>query len=132
MQSRIIAIIAGVLTITIGLVLSGVVVNTVTDSGQKQGAAIKVVASAGTGLYKAGQPCPSGAKCYAPGSPGTQKTTLAENDLVSFNRLGSFSGASSVMNLIPLIYYTAIVVLGVGMIGIGGSGFAGYGPLRNG
>ena len=112
MQSRIIAIIAGVLTITIGLVLSGVVVNTVTDSGQKQGAAIEVVASGGT--YNNGDACPSGAKCYAKGSPGTQKSTLATGDLVSFNRLGSFSGASSVMNLIPLIYYTAIVVLGVG------------------
>ena len=43
--------------------------------------------------------------------------------------IGSFSGAQSLNDLVPLIYNAAIVMLGVGMMGIGAAGFAGKGPL---
>ena len=44
--------------------------------------------------------------------------------------IGSFSGAKSINDLIPLIYFTVIVMVGVGMIGVGIGGFAGRGPMR--
>lgn len=81
MQGRIVAIIAGVLTITIGLVLGTIVVDQAATAGADTG------------------------------------------------KIGSFAGARSIMNLVPLIYYTAIVMLGVGMIGIGAGGFMGRGPM---
>ena len=82
MQGRIVAIVSGVLTIVIGLVLADIVV---------------------------GQSATSGGG----------------------NSIGSFSGAKSVNDLVPLIYYTAIVMLGIGMIGIGAGGFMGRGPMSS-
>lgn len=79
-QSRIIAIVAGVITLVIGLVLADVIV----DTAATQGAAAN---------------------------------------------LASFSGAKSLNDLLPLVYYAAVVMLGVGMIGIGTAGFMGRGPL---
>jgi len=46
--------------------------------------------------------------------------------------IGSFSGARSLNDLIPLIYGAAVVMLGVGMMLIGAAGFAGLGPKRGG
>ena len=43
--------------------------------------------------------------------------------------IGSFAGAASINNLIPLIYFTVIVMVGVGMIGLGVTGMAGRGPM---
>ena len=80
LQGRIVAIIAGVLTITIGLVLADIIVSQ---------------SAATTG------------------------------------KIDSFSGARAVNDLIPLIYYTGIVMLGIGMIGIGAGGFMGRGPMAN-
>jgi len=37
--------------------------------------------------------------------------------------IGSFSGASALNDLVPLVYYAVIVLLGVGMMGMGASGF---------
>lgn len=79
-QTRIISIVAGVITLVIGLVLSDVIV----DTAATQGAAAN---------------------------------------------LASFSGAKSLNDLLPLVYYAAVVMLGVGMIGIGAAGFAGRGPM---
>jgi len=42
--------------------------------------------------------------------------------------IGSFSGAQALNDLIPLIYNSVIVLTGVGMMAIGGLGFAGRGP----
>lgn len=39
------------------------------------------------------------------------------------------AGAKALKNLTPLLYYAAVVVLGVGMMGIELSGYAGRGPL---
>jgi hypothetical protein len=44
--------------------------------------------------------------------------------------IGSFSGAQSLNDLVPLVYNAAVVMLGVGMMAIGAAGFAGRGPLR--
>lgn len=33
--------------------------------------------------------------------------------------IGSFTGASSLNNLVPFVYYAAILVVGVGLIGLG-------------
>ena len=46
--------------------------------------------------------------------------------------IGSFSGAQSLNDLVPLIYNAAVVMLGVGMMAIGASGFAGRGPIGSG
>ena len=54
----------------------------------------------------------------------SQATTAGSNA-----NIGSFSGAQSLNDLVPLIYNAAIVMLGVGMMGIGAAGFAGKGPL---
>ena len=43
--------------------------------------------------------------------------------------IGSFSGAQSLNDLVPLIYNAAVVMLGVGMMVIGAAGFAGRGPM---
>mgnify|MGYP001136998381 FL=1 len=43
--------------------------------------------------------------------------------------IGSFSGAQSLNDLVPLIYNAAVVMLGVGMMAIGVAGFAGRGPM---
>jgi len=43
--------------------------------------------------------------------------------------IGSFSGAQSLNDLVPLIYNAAIVMLGVGLMGVGAAGFAGKGPM---
>ena len=43
--------------------------------------------------------------------------------------IGSFSGARSINDLIPLVYISAILLLGVALFTLGGLGFAGRGPL---
>ena len=48
----------------------------------------------------------------------------------SSSNIGSFSGAQSLNDLVPLIYNAAVVMLGVGMMAIGAAGFAGRGPMR--
>ena len=44
--------------------------------------------------------------------------------------IGSFAGAQSINDLIPLVYIAAILLLGVGLFSIGGAGFVGMGPLQ--
>lgn len=36
--------------------------------------------------------------------------------------IGSFSGAQALNDLVPLIYYAVVVLLGVGMMGVGAKG----------
>ena len=50
----------------------------------------------------------------------------------SNTNIGSFSGAQSLNDLVPLIYNASVVMLGVGMMAIGAAGFMGRGPLRGG
>ena len=47
----------------------------------------------------------------------------------SSSNIGSFSGAQSLNDLVPLIYTASVVMLGVGMMAIGAAGFAGRGPM---
>jgi len=47
----------------------------------------------------------------------------------SDSRVGSFSGAQALNDLVPLVYNAAIVMIGVGLIGAGGLGMAGRGPM---
>ena len=59
-----------------------------------------------------------------------ETTILSQASSAGSNaNIGSFSGAQSLNDLVPLIYNAAIVMLGVGMMGIGAAGFAGKGPL---
>ena len=44
-------------------------------------------------------------------------------------QIGSFSGAQSLNDLVPFIYYTVVIIGGLGAIGAGGAGLAGRGPL---
>ena len=44
--------------------------------------------------------------------------------------IGSFSGALPINNLIPLIIRVVLLMVGIGMIGIGGAGMVGYGPMN--
>ena len=81
MQARIVSIVGGVITLVIGLVLSGVI----TETASKVGA----------------------------------------NSMLT-----SFSGAKAINDLVPLIYFTVIVMVAVGMIGVGLGGFMGRGPMR--
>ncbi len=46
--------------------------------------------------------------------------------------IGSFSGTRSINDLIPLVYISAILLLGVGLFALGGAGIVGRGPLRAG
>ena len=43
--------------------------------------------------------------------------------------IGSFTGAQSFNDLVPMLFIVVIVMIAVGMIGVGGAGFAGKGPL---
>ena len=45
----------------------------------------------------------------------SQATTSGDD-----SRIGSFSGAQALNDLVPLVYIAAIVVMGVGLIGLGG------------
>ena len=47
----------------------------------------------------------------------------------SSSNIGSFSGAQSLNDLVPLIYNASVVMLGVGMMASGAAGFAGRGPM---
>ena len=49
----------------------------------------------------------------------------------SNTNIGSFSGAQSLNDLVPLIYNASVVMLGVGMMAIGAAGFMGRGPLKS-
>ncbi len=46
--------------------------------------------------------------------------------------IGSFSGAQSLNDLVPLVFVAAIVMIGVGLMAVGGLGAAGRGPLKRG
>jgi len=43
--------------------------------------------------------------------------------------IGSFAGAQSINDLIPLVYISSILLLGVSLFALGGAGLAGIGPL---
>jgi|TARA_R110000772_G_scaffold114144_2_gene218546 hypothetical protein len=43
--------------------------------------------------------------------------------------IGSFAGAGSINDLIPLVYISSILLLGVSLFALGGAGMAGVGPL---
>ena len=45
--------------------------------------------------------------------------------------IGSFAGAGSINDLIPLVYISSILLLGVSLFALGGAGMAGFGPLGN-
>ncbi len=46
-------------------------------------------------------------------------------------KIGSFSGAQSLNDLVPFIYYTVVIIGGLGAIGAGGAGLAGRGPIAS-
>ena len=48
----------------------------------------------------------------------------------SDTNIGSFAGAQALNDLVPLVYNAAIVIIGVGLIGLGSFGMVGKGPLR--
>ena len=59
-----------------------------------------------------------------------ETTVLSQASTAGSNaNIGSFSGAQSLNDLVPLIYNAAVVMLGVGMMAIGAAGFAGRGPM---
>ena len=80
MTNQLVAILVGILTLVIGLVLADVVLEAVTVGGQKA---------------------------------------------------DSFAGASAVNNLIPVVYFTVVVAIAIGMIGTGALGMMGRGLLAN-
>ncbi len=43
--------------------------------------------------------------------------------------IGSFAGAGSINDLIPLVYISSILLVGVALFALGGAGMAGFGPL---
>lgn len=45
--------------------------------------------------------------------------------------IGSFSGARDLNDLVPLIYYAGVVVIGLSLMSIGGAGVVGRGPMGN-
>ena len=48
----------------------------------------------------------------------------------SSTNIGSFAGAQALNDLVPLIYNAAIVIMGVGLIGLGALGMTGRGPMK--
>lgn len=48
----------------------------------------------------------------------------------SATNIGSFAGARALNDLVPLIYNAAVVIMGVGLIGLGALGMTGKGPLK--
>ncbi len=58
-----------------------------------------------------------------------ESTILAQAASAGSNaNIGSFSGAQDLNDLVPLVYNAAVVVMGVGLIGLGAAGIAGRGP----
>ncbi len=59
-----------------------------------------------------------------------ESTILAQAASAGSNaNIGSFSGAQDLNDLVPLVYNAAVVVMGVGLIGMGAAGLAGKGPI---
>ena len=54
---------------------------------------------------------------------------VGQSEMTGGTSIGSFAGAKSIVDLLPIIYRTAIVVFGLGSIGIGLGGFIGRGPM---
>lgn len=42
--------------------------------------------------------------------------------------IGSFTGVRSINDLVPLVFYFALIMIGLGTMGLGGAGMAGLGP----
>lgn len=151
------AIIFGVVTLVIGLTLSGVIIDTAagnadlptciflnaaTASSNNHFPAATPVASARTPRELSlaadeADECGDGSIIAANDFEPAQSAAVpaayngAADTERGFTGIRKFAGASALNNLIPLIYFVVVVMIGVGMIGIGGAGFAGRGPLGN-
>ena len=44
--------------------------------------------------------------------------------------IGSFAGTRNINDLVPLVYISAILLLGVSLFALGGAGFIGVGPAK--
>ena len=119
MQARIVSIVGGVITLVIGLVLSGVIVSSA-QAAATSGEVYTCKKSDGTKITTAST---------AEGCKGKTDVDLTKTELTTKAKITSFSGAQSINNLIPLVYFTVIVMVAVGMIGVGLGGFAGRGPM---
>ena len=126
MKVKLIALVIGVMTIVIGLVLADVIIDTAAASGASGLIACHNSSGVDSNTSSLGSSCPpSGSTC------GTSQNAACTTYTVAiYPHIGSFSGAKSVNDLVPLIYYTIVVMLGVGMIGLGTAGIVGRGPLR--
>jgi hypothetical protein len=119
MQARIVSIVGGVITLVIGLVLSGVIISAATAagiSGQVYNCRDSSSDVVGTATTEEG--------CKSVTGADATKTVLKDKATIT-----SFSGAQSINDLVPLVYFTVIVMVAVGMIGVGLGGFAGRGPM---
>lgn len=117
MRARIIAIVMGVVMLLIGLVLADIV----TGTAAKQGASDLVSCTTEAGASKAATDAEITADACADTHP---------NEI--YPVVTSFAGAKSLNDLVPLVYYTIIVMISVSLIGIGTVGFTGRGPLAQG
>ena len=140
MRARITAIILGVVTIVIGLIVSGIVDSQAALSGDT---AIRCTAAAAnsptfTLISKGADACTASSGLAAgdfrvPTPTSAQLTELNKaTSVASSTNVASFNGAKQINDLLPLIVRVMVLMVGVGMIGIGGAGFTGHGPLREG
>ena len=132
MQGRLSALLMGVITIVIGLVLSTVIFDATADVGGGVGDAVEYTGAASGDNAT----CPAAAAyCLRKGSStkilaGAATTNTTANGYEAYYpQVGSFAGTQAIVNLVPLIFVVSIVMVGIGMIGIGAGGMMGKGPL---
>ncbi len=144
-------IVIGVLTIVLGTILGGVIVDA-TQSVFKTGERVALVCfgepttptqaadlcagNTGTGrpsleaqltYYAKGGTVPA---TNLPDSTPTDDTLYKDGGEMIYE-IDVFAGARSIGSLIPTIYYASVLVIGIGLIGLSVAGYARRGPLAS-
>ena len=137
-RNQITAIVLGIITVLIGLIIASIVDAQAALSGDTAVRCTAAASNSPTFVLKT----KSAAACTATGglvnsdfvAPTPTSGQLTElnksSSRASSTSISSFAGAKSMNDLLPLLIRVTVLMIGIAMIGIGGIGFAGRGPLR--
>ncbi|MCY3543801.1 MAG: hypothetical protein OXH22_07155 [Chloroflexi bacterium] len=151
MRAQIVAIILGVVTLVVGMLVAGILDHQATHSGDSAARCkLKVAAApyakdATVTLKSQTADCDDAISAVTAAgviAPLRNPTPVSTAQAVAFATavagadesrpgIASFSGAKPLNDLVPTLVRVVLVMVGVGMIGIGGMGFMRRGPLAN-
>lgn len=148
MRAQIVAMVIGVVTVLVGMLIAGILDQTAAEQGDTA-IRCRTGITAGANAYSGVLISKTAAQCEAtnglvagdfrvPTPTSAQLGTLnaAQNEAgaggyASGADIASFAGAAPLNDLIPTLIRVVLVIIGVGMIGIGGMGAIGRGPLAS-